>query len=202
MGDVPGHDQHQHQITLNSNNNQLHNALRIQTDNLPPRDASSPPPGRAITSQRSFTSLNGSYTSSPIITPSGSTHLLPSSALTPLPSPLTASTNANVVPTSLSLDTVRLENSPRRKAYGALGSGGSLGYGDGRRNVTEFPSSSLGDSYLDRTIGGRSLSGRILGEEGLRREPARSRTSSLSEDTFVTPTSIDRCFDDSNLFRI
>src|SRR5271154_786580 len=112
MGDVPGHDNHQHH---NNNNDPTHhhqNALRIQTDNLPPRDSSSPPPSR-ITSQRSFTSLNGSYTSSPIITPSGSTHLLPSSSLTPLPSPLVAFNNANALPGSLSLDSLRLENSPR-----------------------------------------------------------------------------------------
>ena len=181
MGDVPGHDNHH-----NNNNTEPHhhhNALRIQTENLAPRDSSPPPPSR-IASQRSFTSLNGSYTSSPIITPSGSTHLLPSSALTPLPSPLVAFNNANALPGSLSLDSLRLENSPRRKPYGGLGSAG-IAYADGRRNVTEFPASQLSENYLERTISGRSLSGRVLGEEGLRREPRRSRTSSVSEDIFV-----------------
>ena len=186
MGDAPGHDNHHNNDNNDNNNTQphhLHNALRIQTENLAPRDSSPPPPSR-IASQRSFTSLNGSYTSSPIITPSGSTHLLPSSSLTPLPSPLVAFNNANALPGSLSLDSLRLENSPRRKPYGGLGSVG-IAYADGRRNVTEFPASQLSENYLERTISGRSLSGRVLGEEGLRREPQRSRTSSVSEDIFV-----------------
>src|SRR5438105_13776172 len=108
----------------NENNSSPFNALRIQTDNLA-LSASTP---TRVSSFRSYSSINGgSVTSSPILTPSGSTLNLPSTKLTPLPSPLVTSgqfpSNATQFPSSLSLDTLPFGSSPRRKGYGSLGLG-------------------------------------------------------------------------------
>src|ERR1700733_7097948 len=95
-----------------SSHSEHHNALRIQTENL---SLSTP---RRVPSARSISSVNGSsYTSSPILTPSGSTLHIPSSALTPLPSPLVS---ASAFPAGLSLDSLVLGTSPRRKGYAGL----------------------------------------------------------------------------------
>ena len=152
-------------------------ALRIQTQNLP--EPSTPV---RISSTRSLnsSSLNGSSTSSPIITPSGSILHLPSSALTPLPSPLVSASGA----TNLSLDNLVLGTSPRRKGYGGLGVG-SIG-GD-RKNATELtPTNGLGEKHERRVSS--SLSGRTLTNEGLRREgvpTSRSRQSSVGDELYV-----------------
>ena len=156
-------------------------ALRIQTDNLPNNNETSTP--TRIPSTRSLNSQSGSYTSSPIITPSGSTLHLPSSTLTPLPSPLVS---AGTFPSSLSLDPLVLGTSPRRKGYGVLGvANGQL---VDRRNVTEHIPGAVNETLERRVSSG--LSGRTLSNDGLRREEAllsRSRTSSVGDEIFVPP---------------
>jgi hypothetical protein len=161
------------------------NALRIQTENLISQSLTATP--TRIPSTRSISSINGSsYTSSPIITPSGSHLHIPSSALTPLPSPLVAATGQ--FPSSLSLDSLVLGSSPRRKGYGALGVLGS--YGE-RRNATEFVpvngSAGLGLERNERSVSS-GLTARTGTDEGLRREEVhtpRSRTSSVADEVFV-----------------
>lgn len=149
-------------------------ALRVQTENI-----STTP--RRIPSPKSF---NGPYQSSPIITPSGSTLQLPSSTLTPLPSPLVS---AATFPSNLSLDLLLLGSSPRRKAYG-LGVGG-VSLGD-KRNVSDsIPIDGVGEK-LERSVSS-SLSGRTITDDGLRREELitpRSRNSSVGEELFVSHT--------------
>lgn len=152
-----------------------HNPLRIQTENLS-RTHSSP----RITATRSYQSINGSFTSSPIVTPSGSTFLLPSTSLTPLPSPLVT---AGTFPSNLSLDQLTLAPSPRRKGYGGLGSG-ALSYAD-KRIATEYVPQNGSIAGRDRST---SISGRTATDEGLRREdiiPTRSRQSSIGEEAYV-----------------
>jgi hypothetical protein len=160
-----------------SHNDHHHNALRIQTENL---SLSTP---RRIPSTRSISSVNGSsYTSSPILTPSGSTLHIPSSALTPLPSPLVS---AGQFPSSLSLDSLVLGTSPRRKGYAGLGVGGLVGE---RRNVTEFGVGMNGLESGGLRSASSGLSGRTITDDGLRREEVRgtrSRTSSVADEILV-----------------
>ena len=153
----------------NPSDETLNHALKIQTEDL-------------HTPQRipSTRSLNDSFTSSPIITPSGSTLQLPSSALTPLPSPLVS---AGGLPLNLSLDPLVLGTSPRRKGYG-LGIGG---VSHDKRNASEFvPTEGLNEN-LERSVSS-SLSGRTVTDDGLRREEViipRSRQSSVGDEIFV-----------------
>lgn len=158
-------------------------ALRIQTDNLP---EPSTPVRNPSTRSFNSSSLNGSRTSSPIITPSGSTLHLPSSALTPLPSPLVSGGGATP-PSGLSLDNLVLGSSPRRKGYGGLGVGSA---GGDRRNLTEFTPMNGSGEKSERRVSS-SLSGRTLTNEGLRREEvlsSRSRQSSVGEEIYVQAT--------------
>jgi hypothetical protein len=151
------------------------NALRIQTDNLARMTPSSP----QIRSNKSYNSLNESFTSSPIITPSGSSLNLPSSTLTPLPSPLILN---NAFPSNLSLDQLVLSPSPRRKGYGTLGSGG--GGPSEKRNATDFVSPNDPALGRDRSIS----SGQSVGDDKLRREDIlgkRSRQSSVGDEAYV-----------------
>jgi hypothetical protein len=157
----------------------IHNTLKIQTENLP-RSTSSP----RIAPNRSYQSINGSYTSSPIITPSGSTFLLPSSSLTPLPSPLVSVAQ---LPSNSSLDQLALTPSPRRKGYGALGAG-ALNHIDKRITTEYVPGDTTSPNY-NRSASSR---GRIATDEVLRREEilaTRSRQSSVGEELYV-PTSL------------
>jgi hypothetical protein len=159
-----------------SNKEPEHHALRIQTENLTRTGPSSP----HITSNKSYNSINGSYTSSPIITPSGSSLLLPSSAITPLPSPLISNT---AWPSNLAPDLLVLSPTPRRKGYGALGSGGA-GYSD-KRNATEFVLSHDSALSHDRSLstGQPSTDGRLRREEFL---TTRSRQSSVGDEAYVS----------------
>lgn len=154
-------------------------ALRIQTENLPGPSA----PAR-IPSTRSINSLDGLYSSSPILTPSGSALSLPSSALTPLPSPLVLSLSGTF-PSSLSLDGLALGPSPQRKGYGALGVGG--GQVAERRNVTNSVPVNGTSERSERSVS-TSLRGRTNTDEGLRREEiraTRSRQSSVGDELYV-----------------
>jgi len=170
----------------NENNSTTLNALRIQTDNLA-LSASTP---TRVSSFRSYSSINGgSLTSSPILTPSGSTLNLPSTKLTPLPSPLVTSgqfpSNATQFPTSLSLDTLPFGSSPRRKGYGSLGLGLPNTADNDKRNVTEFPAPRDGESGHERSV---SMS-RTATDEGLRREEImlrRQRTYSMDLELYVS----------------
>jgi hypothetical protein len=170
----------------NGNNSSPLNALRIQTENLA---LSSSTPTR-VSSFRSYSSINGgSVTSSPILTPSGSTLNLPSTKLTPLPSPLVTSgqfpLNATPFPSSLSLETLALGSSPRRKGYGVLGLGLSKGTDNEKRNVTEFPAPREGDGGHERSV---SMS-RTATDDGLRREEImlrRQRTYSMDLQLYVS----------------
>jgi len=163
------------------------NALRIQTDNLA---LSTSTPTR-VSSYRSYSaSINGSVTSSPILTPSGTTLHLPSAKLTPLPSPLVGAgqfaSNPVQYPSALSLDSLALGSSPRRKGYGALGMGLPRGadYND-KRNVTEFPVPRDAEGGHERSV---SMS-RTATDDGLRREEVilrRQRTYSMDLEVYVS----------------
>jgi hypothetical protein len=148
----------------------LNNAsLRIQTENLPNSSTQI-----RLPSSLSYNSLNGSFTSSPILTPSGSTLNLPSASLTPLPSPLAS------VPL---LEGLALGQSPRRKGYGSLGIAGN--YGE-KRNITEFNplNGGLGNHERSSSIG-RAVT---VTDEGLRREEVhitRTRQNSVDNETYV-----------------
>jgi len=181
-------------------------ALRIQTTNLPGQQQpptqpttnnggsattataattahDTPTPNR-VPSTRSFTSLtNDSYASSPILTPSGSTLLVPSSALTPLPSPLVL--GAAAFPSSASLDSLVLGPSTRqRNKYSGLGTGAAAAE---KRVTSEFVPSN-GFERRERSLSS-NLSGRTsTSSDGLRREEvhaSRSRTSSVGDEVFV-----------------
>ena len=187
------------------------NALRIQTTNLPGQQQQQPQgqpttnngssattattattasdtatPNR-IPSTRSFTSLtNDSYASSPVLTPSGSTLLVPSTALTPLPSPLVLGPTTS--PSSTSLDNLVLGPSARsRNKYGGLGTGAAAGE---KRVASEFVPAN-GVERRERSLSS-NLTGRTLtSSDGLRREEvraSRSRTSSVGEEVFVRLT--------------
>jgi len=96
-------------------------------------------------------------------------------------------------PSSLSLDSLVLGTSPRRKAYGALGVGG---VGGERRNVTEFGGSVNGLESTGQRSVSSGLSGRTITDDGLRREEVRgtrSRTSSVADEILVPiPLSLTR----------
>lgn len=157
-------------------------ALKIQTENLPPKSTASP----KIAPARSYQSINGSFTSSPIVTPSGSTFLLPSTSLTPLPSPLVTGGQFS---SNLSLDQLSLASttsSPRRKGYGALGSG-PLNNID-KRITTEYIPGDLAPSLSHNRSVSSLGRGRVATDEGLRREDiiaTRSRQSSVGEEVYV-----------------
>jgi hypothetical protein len=166
--------------TKDENEPPNHNStLRIQTENLPissslTRITSTP---TRITSSISYNSLNGSFTSSPVLTPSGSTLNLPSTSLTPLPSPLVSN-----VPFP-ALDGLALGQSPRRKGYGSLGVAGN--YGE-KRNVTEYIPMQGGMASHERSV---SI-GRSGTDDGLRREEIhaiRPRQNSADDGILVWP---------------
>ena len=149
------------------------NALRIQTENLswpfPPSSTSNPLSSTSAQNPISNSLTNDSnYTSSPIITPSGTQLLIPHSALTPLPTPRISNSNFS------------LDGSPRKFGYG-LG----VGMSGERRNVSEFVPSPARES-VERSVSTSNLSGIV--EDGLRREfvsGTRPRQSSLDEELFV-----------------
>jgi hypothetical protein len=150
-------------------------SLRIQTENLTISSTQTrlPSTPTRVPSNLSYNSLNGSFTSSPILTPSGSTLNLPSAALTPLPSPLVTSVS--------SFEGVALGQSPRRKGYGSLGIAGN--YGE-KRNITEFSPLNGGVGNHERS----SSIGRAVTDEGLRREEvhiSRTRQNSVDNETYV-----------------
>lgn len=178
-----------------------HNALRILTTNLPGQQPAQPADNTSSTnngtpatalatpsrvaSSRSLTPLqreDSFNTSSPILTPSGSTLLLPSSALTPLPSPLVLGTST--FPSSLPLDNLVLgPSSSRRHKYGAVGAASV----PGEKRVTSEFAPSNGFERKERTATSQ-VGARTGTLEGLRREEvraARSRTSSLADELFV-----------------
>ena len=160
-----------------SDNNGDHEQLRIQTENLTLTTPRRIPSTRSVSS-----SINGSsYTSSPILTPSGSTLHIPSSALTPLPSPLVTASQS---PSGLSLDPLILGTSPRRKGYAVLGVG-SLGE---RRNFTDYVPLNGFEAGTRSVSSG--LSARTITDDGLRREEirgTRSRAPSVTDEIFVPP---------------
>jgi len=178
-------------------------ALRIQTTNLPgqqqpPTQPTTSNGGSATTAQdtptpnrvpstRSFTSLtNDSYASSPILTPSGSTLLVPSTAVTPFPSPLVLGAPAFL--SSVSPDNLILGPSARqRNRYSGLGTGPAAAE---KRVTSEFVPST-GFERRERSLSS-NLSGRTsTSSDGLRREEvhaSRSRTSSVGDEVFVRLT--------------
>lgn len=153
------------------------NTLRIQTENLPISSTSTriPSTPTRIASSISYNSLNGSFTSSPVLTPSGSTLNLPSTSLTPLPSPLSSNVSFPA------LEGLALGQSPRRKGYGSLGVAGNHGE---KRNITEFIPMQGGMASHERSV---SI-GRSGTDEGLRREEihaSRPRQNSVDDEIFV-----------------
>jgi hypothetical protein len=148
------------------------NSLRIDTSNLP----LSVTPTRSRSTQSNL-SHTDSYSSSPIVTPSGSTLHIPSASLTPLPSPLVSAGGYS----SRSFEPLSLGTSPRRKGYGGLGVG--VNFGD-RRNTTEFVPANGVSEGPERSV---SI-GRTTTDEGLRREPVLSTSQSrgsLDDEIYV-----------------
>jgi len=168
----------------NSSNTTPPNPLRIQKTNLPvtmPLSATEATPtrypGLSASRSRSSHSIAESFTSSPLLTPSGSTLHLPSTSLTPLPSPLVLSAQGKFG-SNVSLDKFALTSPPRRKGYPGLGFGV---VGDSRRNATEFVPVNGGEFGGERSV---SI-GRTPTDDGLRREHTREDSGSLDEEVFV-----------------
>ena len=93
--------------------------------------------------------------------------------------------SAGQFPSSLSLDSLVLGTSPRRKAYAGLGVGG---LGGERRNVTEYGVAMNGLESGGLRSASSGLSGRTITDDGLRREEVRgtrSRTSSVADEILV-----------------